>query len=159
MLGDDLVRRQRADEAVRAAGAERASHRASDLRRDALREAPCRRDEDGFHRFAVLEAEQQLLSSVGGLRDVEDLAGRQREVGLQRLAEVLGQRRGRVPVRYEVAIERLQYLVGAKGTQPPILKDRFPFVRQDAPRACHSVAYYTIFGLGAGALTIPRQIG
>ena len=142
VLGDDFVRRQRADDAARTAGAERAAHRAADLGGNALGEAPGRRNEHGLDGIAVLKADQELLGSVRRLGDVEDLVFRNRELGFQRLAEVLGERGRGVPVGDVVAVEGLQNLVCPKRPQTPVLQDRLPFVRQDAPRFRHGPILY-----------------
>lgn len=137
VFGDDLVRGERADDAARARGAERAAHRAADLGGDALGEASRRRDENGLDGVAVRKADEEFLRAVCGLGDVENLVLGNGEFGLKCLAEVLGERGRSIPVGDVVAVKRLQDLVRPERPQPPFLQDRLPFLRQYAPRFRH----------------------
>ena len=90
-LGGDLSRRQVPHEAHLAREAERATHRAAHLCRDA--EGLCRRigNEDGFNLLAVRQLQHELLRAV--LRDVALGDGGERNSGLvdERRAQALAQ--------------------------------------------------------------------
>ena len=136
-LGDDLVRRERPHEAPAAARAERAAHRAADLGGDTLREAALRGDDDGLDGLAVGEAEEELRRAVGGAVRRAHGGDDEGELALERFAEVLRQRRRRIPVLDPVAVERLEDLVGAEGAQAARNEDRLPLVGEDGPGGRH----------------------
>ena len=144
-LGHDLVRLERPHEPLAAARAERAPHRAPHLRGDALREASLRGDHHRLHGVAVGKAQQQLGGPVLGAVLRQHLRHAQRELRLQRLAEVLGERGGVVPVRDPVAVEALQDLVRAERAQAPLHEKRLPLVRQHRPRRSSSVLHSSLF--------------
>ena len=145
-LGDNLVRTKRTDDSLGAARAERASHRASDLSRNALRKTHGlfaavgtlaeHGNDHGLDKFTVRHLEKKFLRSVrrGVARDL--FSRDDRKLHLQRLPEILGQSGGLIPVGNVVAIERLQNLVGAERTQPALLQKRFPLIREYGPCWC-----------------------
>lgn len=138
ILGDDFVGRKRADHAARAAGAERAAHRAAHLGGNALGEAACGGNENRLDAVAVVKADEQFRRSVFGARRVENFGVRERKFRFQGFAEILGQCRGAVPVVDVIAVKRLKNLVGAKRPQAAFLENRLPFVGQYAPCFRHS---------------------
>ena len=132
-LRHDLVGDERPDESLAAARAERAPHRAAHLRGDALREAPLRGNHHRLHGVAVVEAEKQLRRAVVRAVLRQHLRDAQREVRLQRLAEVLRERGGGVPVHDPVAVQALKDLVGAERAQASRRQERLPLVGMDRP--------------------------
>ena len=137
ILGDDLVGGERAHHSLRAAGAEDAAHRAADLRRDALGEAAGGGNQHRLDRVAVFESDEQFFRAVRRFGNVENFGGGDREFPFEVFAEIFRQRGRFVPNADIIAIERLENLVGAESTHPPLREDRFPFFRKYAPCLFH----------------------
>ena len=89
-LLDDFAGRQIAHDAIQAAGAKHAAHRAADLRADANRPPRAVAQQHAFDLLAVGKSQQQLFGAVGGLMMLGDRRRPEREIGRQRVRSSFG---------------------------------------------------------------------